>query len=120
MEDHNGRKIDCGQRRFLFSPIKLMMLLQAHDWDFPLGALRVQIVYPWDLLGFDPSETLTSRGCAIGHATLRFGDGQKRGLACRLVWLGCFLMGWFHRLSSLMSKTTIDQIGREHIIYNNQ
>ncbi|CAK9021219.1 unnamed protein product [Durusdinium trenchii] len=42
--------------------------------------------------GFDPSETLTTRGCHIGFGTLRFGDGQKRGLACRLVSLGCCIV----------------------------
>ena len=43
--------------------------------------------------GFDPAETLVARGCAIATGSLRFGDGQKRGLAVRLVWLGCQLTG---------------------------
>ena len=38
--------------------------------------------------GFDPAETLTSRGCVRGVGTFLFGDGQKRGLAARLVCLG--------------------------------
>ena len=53
--------------------------------------------FPWLVLGcrkqcypagFDPAETLTSRGCVRGVGTLLFGDGQKRGLAARLVCLG--------------------------------
>ena len=35
--------------------------------------------------GFDPAETMIARGCAIATGPLRFGDGQKRGLAVRLV-----------------------------------
>ena len=42
--------------------------------------------------GFDPAETLTSRGCVRGVGTLLFGDGQKRGLAARLVCLGEMLL----------------------------
>ena len=48
------------------------------------GSVSIQC-YP---AGFDPVETLTSRGCVRGVGTLLFGDGQKRGLAARLVCLG--------------------------------
>lgn len=41
--------------------------------------------------GFDVAETLTTRGCVAGLATLRFADGQKRGLASRLVHPGCII-----------------------------
>ena len=39
--------------------------------------------------GFDSSEVLHARDVECAEASLRFADGQKRGLACRLATLDC-------------------------------